>query len=877
MAFGALSLSPGLGFGRRNAAGGGGPAVPVNSVAPAVTGSGTTASPLSVTNGTWSNTPTGYTYQWLRNGVAISGATASTYTYVLADSGTNITAQVTASNAVGAGSPATSNTIAAGTIAAATFTRATDQPTGILADHIYQCDTETGSVFGVGKATVNYPVTVTANGWIWVRLRDKTTGLQVGPIGAYSVTTATTSVPFDVPGRFGWGYVDMSTDATTWATFAGTLTVGAGDQTLASGQSLMGQFIFVSGTTLTAAGLSTADVNSLTYTRVFATSELFHQNDITGVTWEVPGGVNHPGPGHCMYLAKMAQARGRNQALASHAVAGSSQQTWQPLGGATNTVQLNRVISATGGSYRYVMWWQGQADAAGNVLGKHYTKDLNLHMFGALTGSGTTGGIAALNSYVDPATGLTSRNGGVRYLISTINNMIIGPYYYGPSNWQTEIRKGAYDWTVATPGAVHVAIQSLQLDGGGVHPTAIGCVEAARSWARAALSDNVGPSVASAIRDPSNHNDIIVTFNITGNLVLTGNWWLRFAAYIKGSTNSRWTITSGDQSGVSAANQVRLHLQSSPTPPTDGDAFDLWLGPAWDGDNASDGSLHMIRDDRVADGLHTVGRGFMPSLAATAVAAINTGVAATAAGSVPVPVTPYSMHDITFVTNTYQTLTTPTYAGAELTELVGFGRPMIGGLGAGKLQTVASQHVNITGSSYGQTLVMRAKMPASIPANNVNIFVYGNFAFTFNKTTGTVQAGALSSSIASSAGLVLGHVYWLAVTVVGDQVWFYYKDLTAGTATVLRIGATHMTQLYSTPSLGISVAPLNGGSSFFDGTAAILDIGVYSEPIYTDPVGSNVNPPSTPLTGSEQYLQHRWKFTLDTDVSNVQPDLVLIP
>lgn len=30
-------------------------------------------------------------------------------------------------------------------------------------------------------------------------------------------------------------------------------------------------------------------------------------------------------------------------------------------------------------------------------------------------------------------------------------------------------------------------------------------------------------------------------------------------------------------------------------------------------------------------------------------------------------------------------------------------------------------------------------------------------------------------------------------------------------------------------------------------------------------------------TGAEQYIQHRWKFTLDSDVSNVQPDLMLIP
>jgi hypothetical protein len=758
---------------------------------------------------------------------------------------------------------------------AATFTRPTDQPAGILNDHNYQCDTEVGDLFGVGKATVNYPVSVTAPGWIWIRLRDKTTGLQVGPTAARQVTILTASVPFDVPGRFGWGYVDMSTDAMNWATFAGTLSIGAGDQTLASGQSLMGQFIFLSGTTLSAAGLSTADINALAYCRVFATSELFHQNDITGVTWEQPGGTNHPCAGHAMYLSKMAQTKGRNQSLASAAVAGSPQQTWQPLSGQNNAVQLNRVISATGGSYRYVIWWQGQADAVGNVLGKHYTKDLNLHMFGALTGTGTSGGLAGLNSYVEPVTGLTSRTGGVKYLISTINNMQIGPYYYGPSNWSTEPRKGAYNWTVATPGAVHVAIESLQLDVGLVHPTALGCVEAAKSWARAALSDNLGPVLQSAIRDPGNPNDIIATLTVNGNLALTGSWWLRFVAYISGSTTSRWTITSGDQSGVSAANQVRLHLQSSPNPPTDGDVFDLWLAPAWDGDNASDGSLHMLRDDRT-DSISGVGRGFLPSLTATQVAALNTGVAKSPNGNVPTYVSPFSMHDITFVSNVNQSsLVLPTYAGAELTELTGFGKPMIGGIGAGKLLLVGGQHVPVCSSSVGQTLVARIKMPASIPAQNVNIFVFGNYAFTLNKTTGTVQAGALTSSASSSAGLVLGHVYWLAVTVVGDQVYFYYKDLTLGTTTVRVIGATHMTQLYSTPSLGLSVAPLNGGVSFFDGTAGLLDVGLYSEPIYTD-IGANVNPPSTPLTGSEQYLQHRWKFTQDADVSNVQPDLQLI-
>ena len=40
-------------------------------------------------------TPSGYLYQWLRNGVAIPKATASTYTLVAADAGKDITAKIT--------------------------------------------------------------------------------------------------------------------------------------------------------------------------------------------------------------------------------------------------------------------------------------------------------------------------------------------------------------------------------------------------------------------------------------------------------------------------------------------------------------------------------------------------------------------------------------------------------------------------------------------------------------------------------------------------------------------------------------------------------------------------------------------------------------
>jgi hypothetical protein len=80
---------------------------PVNTALPVVTGTTT----LTTTNGNWTYVPTSYAYIWLRGGVPITGATGQSYTVVAADSGTNITCRVTASNAAGSTS-AMSNPIA---------------------------------------------------------------------------------------------------------------------------------------------------------------------------------------------------------------------------------------------------------------------------------------------------------------------------------------------------------------------------------------------------------------------------------------------------------------------------------------------------------------------------------------------------------------------------------------------------------------------------------------------------------------------------------------------------------------------------------------------------------------------------------------------
>lgn len=90
-----------------------GVATPLNSVLPVISGTAQVGQTLTVTNGTWSNSPTSYTRQWKAAGVAISGATATTYVPVAGDVGKTITCTVTAVKAGTSPAPVTSAATAA--------------------------------------------------------------------------------------------------------------------------------------------------------------------------------------------------------------------------------------------------------------------------------------------------------------------------------------------------------------------------------------------------------------------------------------------------------------------------------------------------------------------------------------------------------------------------------------------------------------------------------------------------------------------------------------------------------------------------------------------------------------------------------------------
>jgi hypothetical protein len=80
---------------------------PVNSSPPVISGTTTVGSVLTTTDGTWTNSPSSFSYQWKRGATNI-GTNANTYTLVQADAAQDITCVVTATNTAGSAN-ATSN------------------------------------------------------------------------------------------------------------------------------------------------------------------------------------------------------------------------------------------------------------------------------------------------------------------------------------------------------------------------------------------------------------------------------------------------------------------------------------------------------------------------------------------------------------------------------------------------------------------------------------------------------------------------------------------------------------------------------------------------------------------------------------------------
>lgn len=89
--------------------------VPINVVAPSISGTALVGNTLTSTTGTWTSDTgvIGYLYQWYRGATLISGATNSTYVLTFADGGFDITCRVAATDTDGTSAYVSSNSILA--------------------------------------------------------------------------------------------------------------------------------------------------------------------------------------------------------------------------------------------------------------------------------------------------------------------------------------------------------------------------------------------------------------------------------------------------------------------------------------------------------------------------------------------------------------------------------------------------------------------------------------------------------------------------------------------------------------------------------------------------------------------------------------------
>jgi hypothetical protein len=182
--------------------------------APSVTGSHTPGSTLTAQVGTWTPTADSFTYQWLRDGVPIQGATRSTYVVAAGDGGHLLAVSVTAVKEDFTSTSATSAAVMIDLPRPGTLTTATPTITGTV---------KVGARVAAKPATWKAgTATVTSFAYQWLR-----NGVAIPRATASTYTVAAADYGRRISVRVTGGrtgYTTASRTSSTHAVAAGTLT-----------------------------------------------------------------------------------------------------------------------------------------------------------------------------------------------------------------------------------------------------------------------------------------------------------------------------------------------------------------------------------------------------------------------------------------------------------------------------------------------------------------------------------------------------------------------------------------------------------------------------------------------------------------------------
>lgn len=254
-------------------------AAPVNTVIPAITGTVQAGQTLTVSNGSWTNSPTGYSRQWKRNGVNIANATSVTYVPVTADVGEVLTCTVTATN--GGGSTPRTSAATAPVLAAGVALAISGNPT--TAGNVGTAYTAWSAAAGGGTAPYTYsvqsgalpagltlnpstgqisgnPTTAGTSSGIVIRVTDSAGTPATADLAAFSIVIAAAIVPLAISGTPGAATVG------TPYTFTPAVTGGSGTKsftlagTLPAGLSFSSSTGAITGTPTTVGTTSGLDI-----------------------------------------------------------------------------------------------------------------------------------------------------------------------------------------------------------------------------------------------------------------------------------------------------------------------------------------------------------------------------------------------------------------------------------------------------------------------------------------------------------------------------------------------------------------------------------------------------------------------------------------